>query len=204
MVLAVDIEIEVKLIGAKFGLMNNNRTVGIVDYYQDDNKIPSSSLLKNDDVFYLSSVIHTLKPNDVKRILFVFPETFGIYKRPSIIEFTLKENGNIVDKKTIYIEYKNKSRDCKLPIKIISGIVKSDGNPVKSVNLSIKNLQTNDQQSFLTDESGEYLLENFRHCWISGDIVEIKACTDGSCKIEYRKLNTIEDIIEDIIELDIR
>ena len=68
------------------------------------------------------------------------------------------------------------------------GRVTFDGKPASNANVTIGNYNTNEEDSFFTNENGEYLFEaaNFPNCWVGGDKIHISACIGDYCK--YKEL----------------
>lgn len=65
----------------------------------------------------------------------------------------------------------------------IYGTVIHKGNPVPNVEVIVRNINTGDSKSLVTDGSGRYLesVGNFPNCWIGGDRIKIDSCISNKC-----------------------
>lgn len=193
LVLSLDTELQIELIGSKFEMSNtdNERSKNLIDNYEDNQKTGSSTIVLYNNKTIITERIHVLKPTDSKKITKIFPENFGFYVRPSEVVFTLKENGNIVDTKIISVNYSYRDK-CRVtsapyPPFPITILAKSDNNPVDSASVTITNLQTGKRNIYTTNKTGEMNLElvNFDVCWNNGDVLQINACKNNICKENY-------------------
>jgi len=213
--IALDIELEVKMIGAeaKFSEDSLHRinpyTSGLVSLYKNNEKTNEHRIFPINGVFSLSQGIHTLESSKSKRIRFYFPEDFGFFVRPEKVEFILKENGVVIDKKVIIVNYekaiREKCSEKKSPSRPfpVSGIIKSNQKPLESAKVTIKNIQTWNEMEFMTLDDGSYSfdLSNFDTCWRDNDAIQIIACSNMNCKEEKRIIKDNLDSMEIDIDL---
>lgn len=202
--LAIDTSLEISIKDIVTPTFESNLTKGFVSYSVDNNKINEQRVTVMNSNIYWRDDSHVLKPNDFRVFSIVFPDDFIISKRPSSVEFVLKENGEIKDSKVVNIKYKIAGRERCIPLTPypISGIVKSNGNPINSTTVTVRNVNTNQELSMITNERGEYVIELSNFCWYDGDRIEINACNDIICKVVgHRVLNVKEGVIDFNIDL---
>ncbi len=209
--LALDIEIEINVIGSIFEITESKQySKNLIDNYEDNQKTGSSAIIFDNKtgITRIRERIHVLKPTDSKKITKIFPEDFGFYIRPSEVIFTLKENGKIVDTKTIFVNYSYREK-CRVtsppyPPFAIAVLAKSNDTRLDSAIVFIKNLQTGAQNSYVTNNLGEMTvnLVNFDSCWNNGDTLEIKICKDKICsKEDYSKIDERKGFISVTLDL---
>lgn len=66
---------------------------------------------------------------------------------------------------------------------VIYGTITYNGNLAPNAEVIIRNINTGNSKSLVTDKSGRYLesVGNFPNCWIGGDRIKIDSCVSNKC-----------------------